>query len=452
MSKKILSLSMLLFALAFLVACGGSRELNERQLIEILQEDADNSARGMTVTSLTIERRQTEDRTDRVYAIVESNNGDVAQTAFLTLGLTYYDVGGWILSNLNSRQNPIFSPLSPPTQEQAINQLSWSDSSRFNDYDRISLVSTDISDYRNGRASFTFEYTNDRLFLTSSGTVILNSIFSESRGVWETSIMPTVTFGSSGNYWKFENMLGSWQRENNRSEDAPTGFLAPPAVFDNFWINISEISGDSAVASGRASMQRGGSFGIEGHFSEEFNGAFSVSEIGQTLRITVLSLSYVHNPALTFGGAETRYRTYTIIFDADRAFVQMDAAYLNHGQGVEFTLVRSDWMPQAAAVAPSNDNAHTLQHEPTNYLNYFVGIWDCQMIGNAYHFYSDGTGIAHHAGGSSEITWTASENLLTIFYTIYDSEWHWVYRIENGEVFIGINDGIEDARLIRRSD
>ncbi|MCL2838171.1 MAG: hypothetical protein FWE04_03770 [Oscillospiraceae bacterium] len=119
----LLSLSMLII---FLIGCGSNNPPRERDMINDLNSRyafkyrlVDGDFQYFSIDSLTIDRRQTENRTDRIYATITKSNNNFSIIGEYMLLYEYYDVGGWILNNHRAISFEIVTPLTLIPQEQA---------------------------------------------------------------------------------------------------------------------------------------------------------------------------------------------------------------------------------------------------------------------------------------------------------------------------------------------
>lgn len=119
-----------------LSACGVSNPPNETQIISDLQESSFEYYREIenvepsftlvdTITNLEIAKRQTNDKEDTVWCIVQLENDTYRFTTYNICYYNYYDKGGWILDGIESYQSDEYELKNNPLKQESIfNSLS----------------------------------------------------------------------------------------------------------------------------------------------------------------------------------------------------------------------------------------------------------------------------------------------------------------------------------------
>jgi hypothetical protein len=178
-----------------------NKPLGEGELANVLPDEFFQG--NMTVNSVTIERRQTNDKEDIVYIVVEMENNHVHRTAYYKLTINFYDVGGWMIDEWESYQTATFFPTAPPSDDIVNNTLNW----RYvNEGYTVTLISANNDNLRDGHTVHTFDVNLDKTYASSSGSVTVVSDFSENSGSWSSSIASENVVTD----WKFDKMIGSY--------------------------------------------------------------------------------------------------------------------------------------------------------------------------------------------------------------------------------------------------
>ena len=281
------------FIIVLMTACGGmSRPLNENRIAEIIPDRITN---GMTVTNVSIDRRQTDGREDTVYAIITMEDGSVQRTAYYILNINYYDVGGWMIDGFRSYQSSHAIPIAPPSDDIAFDAVR----SRYSGY-TISLISADTSGFQHGHVTFEFEVERERDLLLSTGNVVVSGHFNENWGQWNTSIISE----TMQQQWVLDSLTGIWEA-NWR---CPTG---GPAITKDFTMNITQITDTHIQANGVITEEI---LNLPGRgFEIPFSGNFQIRFEESQVYFTPISGFQIRNPA----GVTPAYRTlnYHIMID-----------------------------------------------------------------------------------------------------------------------------------------
>jgi hypothetical protein len=172
-SKKIIAVWAALVMVLGMVGCGGdspNRPLNERGLADIIPENIlsyslDGETRIMSVNSITIDRRQTIDKVDTVYTVIEMSDEYVRRTAYYKFTINFYDVGGWMIDEQEQYQDTTAIPLKIPSglEDKAADVMSERQINNFN----MLSINQNIEE---GTVNFIFDIQDTQLYLTHSGT------------------------------------------------------------------------------------------------------------------------------------------------------------------------------------------------------------------------------------------------------------------------------------------
>jgi hypothetical protein len=164
-----------------LTACSGKYKLlNENAIAKIIPDDIKNE---MSVKNVTIDRRQTNDKEDIVFAVIDMENDNIHHTAYYTLYINYYDTGGWMLDSWKSYQADTFYPVNPPDDGIAYNTVIREI------YDgNITLKSADTDNYESGSCTYVYEFEKENEYWVSVGIAIIECVFLEKFGNWESYV------------------------------------------------------------------------------------------------------------------------------------------------------------------------------------------------------------------------------------------------------------------------
>ena len=124
MKKIIWNIGLILLIGILLVGCKKSA-LSEKELINILPEDIvsymlENELYQSEVTNLEIERRQTNNKSDTVDAIISLEDDYTERTIYATLHLEYYDTGGWQIDSWSPYSDEICTPKIAPDENKIL--------------------------------------------------------------------------------------------------------------------------------------------------------------------------------------------------------------------------------------------------------------------------------------------------------------------------------------------
>lgn len=427
-SKKLLSLVIVGFVSLFLVACGGPpRPLNEAQITEILPSELTLLNRGgvshhFNVTDFTVERRQTEGNEDLVYAIIEMDSNNVRSTAFYALTIHYYDVGGWMIDDWRSFQPRTSQPLTPPPHD--VVHSNW----QIQRHDNPILISENIDSFELGFTTHTFQVTEPRGLFSHVREITLQSSFEDMS--WHSNVTNDRLVSTELNS---EAVSGMWTARTSTNNHSGVPF-APESTDE--WLFDIRIADDG-----------GGYFMIEGHVTNRFwsphrQGTVGANRLletgGVAFQDTVFSMSteipstigtFNGNQAfhfdLTYGSLVEETRNWTVVFEADRAYLLMDIVIPATWFEAARISIRTLELERVNAVATFSLNSQPVVH--SNETN--VGSVDNSLLGRwellrTYEwepvefrtFNADGTGlIDRDIESPRRFLWTSENN--SIFYT-----------------------------------
>ena len=165
--KVIAAVLMLLFAAMLLSACGNS-PLNENKLAQIIPEDIlkyslDGTTNIMTVKNLTIDKRQTNENEDIVYAIIDMEDSYVHRTAYYMFNISHWNKTGWIIEKWEKYQNTTSYPVSCPAENMANDVISKKR------YEGYTLKSVNTNDLKNGKCAYIFDISDVKRYAATSG-------------------------------------------------------------------------------------------------------------------------------------------------------------------------------------------------------------------------------------------------------------------------------------------
>jgi len=201
--KNILFSCVGIFAITiFLFSCG-KRPLSENDLSkiipnEILEYFLDGEKNKMLIKNFAIDRRQTNNKEDIVYTIIDMEDNYVHRTAYYILKINYYDKGGWIIDSWEKYKNTEAYPLQAPTSEDKIDILL---NEKFSNFDFLSM---NVDDLRNGYCSYFYNVNDIKPNFNRSGQVdIVYSFNGSDNCYWEAKLNITEVVTT----WK---IVGNW--------------------------------------------------------------------------------------------------------------------------------------------------------------------------------------------------------------------------------------------------
>jgi len=156
------------------------KPLNEDEIVKIASGRVE---RGMAVTGVSIDRRETDGREDIVFAVVTTEDDNIRRTADYELFLRYYDDDGWMLVNAIRHQILTVIPLAPPSEDLSFDMVS----NLYREYE-ISLAFEHTNDFHTGRVIHTYNVKRELPLFTSEGSISIVNDFSENTESWSASI------------------------------------------------------------------------------------------------------------------------------------------------------------------------------------------------------------------------------------------------------------------------
>ena len=186
----ILAIILAIGGIAWLTTRGGNKPLNEDKIAQIVPNDIlkyslNGATNTMTVNNVTIDKRQTYEKNDIVYAVINMEDRYVNRTAYYILTINYYDKGGWIIEKWEKYRDSTSYPLSPPSENTANNEIS-------KQYKGYKIISVDTSDLINRKCVYVFDISDARRYVTFSGQAeVVFSLNSGDYLKWEASSVDT---------------------------------------------------------------------------------------------------------------------------------------------------------------------------------------------------------------------------------------------------------------------
>ena len=128
--KKIAFVILLLLVALGLCSCRSNplkaeqiKETLPKEVTELIINDpfdsTNNDVYQLSVNSVEIEKRQTNDKSDVVWCAIEMENEYYRYTRFITCHYSFYDEGGWLLDNWEENREPEWTVLQNPFHENA---------------------------------------------------------------------------------------------------------------------------------------------------------------------------------------------------------------------------------------------------------------------------------------------------------------------------------------------
>lgn len=196
-----------LLSCAMLSSCGIPNPPQQKQLIRDLPSDitaitvenpfdlTDMDVYEMEDVSLSIEKRQTNEKEDFVYCVVDLKNQYYYFTKYVKLNYTYYDQGGWILDGWEYYQDTSYQVLANPFDEEQA-ALKWS-----YDYSTVSLEDTALELEQN---SITYEFyvENQHKHAVTAGNLTVTYTFNGTQWIENADVSDVLT------EW---NIVGDWE-------------------------------------------------------------------------------------------------------------------------------------------------------------------------------------------------------------------------------------------------
>lgn len=206
-----------------LSSCGVSNPPNENKIAQNIPEDirtviidnpfdATNSdVYVMDVKSVSIEKRQTNEKTDTAYCIIELENDYYCFTKSIITYYNYYDKGGWILDD--------YSEYNPPTWK--LKDCPFSGDNVKGLISNYSIINENkpSTDTNLGTVEFTFDVREESENVTEEGTIAITLLFDGSS--WSYDI-------NRDNVDLNWNILGHWYS----------------SIYSGIYLDINEKSND----------------------------------------------------------------------------------------------------------------------------------------------------------------------------------------------------------------
>lgn len=224
MKKSWLSLFIGIVACLLLSSCGVPSPPNENDIAQSIPEDIrtviiDNPFDAtnsdiyiMDVQSVSIEKRQTNEKKDTAYCIIELENDYYRFTKSIITYYNYYDKGGWILDN--------YSEYNPTTWEiKKCPFISDEIAGLISDY-RVIDAKGPVIDTSSGTVSFTFDVNDEYENVTSKGSIDVLLVFDGSRWAYD------INTDNINLNW---NILGHWYS----------------SIYSGIYLDINELTNDS---------------------------------------------------------------------------------------------------------------------------------------------------------------------------------------------------------------
>ena len=206
--KKTFSVFALIIVFS-LLSCS-QRPLNENSISKIVPEEILRYSSGgethtMLVKKVKTDRRQTNDKVDTVYAIVDMDDDIVHKTGYYIFTINYYDQGGWIIDKWEQYQTPYIYPLKPPSDEIADGVIS----AQFKNY---TLLSKETSHPEEG-CIYTFGINDDGVIYRITGEISIVADFSVDTYSW----IPSIYSNDLTPAW--DDLYGDWRGEYRASSN-----------------------------------------------------------------------------------------------------------------------------------------------------------------------------------------------------------------------------------------
>ena len=198
----ILAIILAIGGFAWLTTRGGNKPLNENKIAQIVPNDIlkytlNGTTNTMTVNNVSIDKRQTYEKNDIVYAVINMEDRYVNRTAYYIFTINYYDKGGWMIEKWEKYRDSTSYPLSPPSENTANNEIS----KQYKSYTLNSVVTHDLI---NGKCAYVYDISDAKRYATFSGQAeVVFSLNSGDDLQWSSSVRAsglTVKWDISGKY------------------------------------------------------------------------------------------------------------------------------------------------------------------------------------------------------------------------------------------------------------
>lgn len=199
---------MLILAMIFLLTACKEKPYDEKKIMQDIPADilairVDGVGYSMTVDSLEIVKRQTEDRVDEIYCTIVMSNQYYKVEGDYYCCYNYYDKGGWILesSNISNVNISILSEELPSIVEEELLKEHISYKSKFYDIQDVSVEKTNDIGY-----TIKYNIIRKNTYCYESGTYIIEYFLVNHGGLafsWEKAEYPVdllITWDIVGTY------------------------------------------------------------------------------------------------------------------------------------------------------------------------------------------------------------------------------------------------------------
>lgn len=229
-----------------LTSCGTPKPPQENELAENIPEEFKSVMIGnpfdelnmyiydMDVTSVTIEKRQTNEKADTVYCVVEFDNEYYHFTRYLKMDFNYYDQGGWILDD--------YSEYNPAEWKVVKCSLRADEVAYVCDYPQVELKESTV-DSTNGTAAFYFDVEDVRNNGAFRGTVVVNCQFDGEKWTYTKSSDDVRFIWDIVGTWSYSKVeKTSYDSTVNEITVTIQDFDQSSVIMDGTWYMNSEFS------------------------------------------------------------------------------------------------------------------------------------------------------------------------------------------------------------------
>lgn len=260
----------------------------------------------LSIESLEIIKRQTNEKDDNIYCTVIMSNTDYRLSMDCYFLYNYYDVGGWILDYYEIQNQPILIPLTGISTETAHSYLSQ--------YYEILGANSATFSADTGVSYFNFSIKEDHTYCSFSGNIDVFYSFSYQVDFEESSCnisarwIPEV--GDLGSITYDWNVEGSWYAAIYRTSGHNVGKFTGYELY----LDITQLSGNSITVEA-----------VSPYDGSEYNSSNNRMEYIGNADVTY-DYSTHGDPTLTFNFTIRKDGSayYTIIINKDSAIVHKD--------------------------------------------------------------------------------------------------------------------------------
>lgn len=253
MKKNFVLLCTTLILLLMAFGCQ-DKAVNEKQIIENLPKDFvtmtienpftdEISDMQLTIDSLEIEKRQTNEKDDTIYCIVKLSNEYFEFTKYIRCYYVYYDKGGWILENWDYYQDETCKLIANPFPDEKPFPTD-SEYDLFAYYYTINECIDVQLDNENNCVKYTYNVEKEDPLLVKKGQAdIIYSLVVEPKTTgWTISFDRTVDTSRMTGEWK--DIIGVWSQGNSNTWD-----------IKHCTLNIEEMDMDSKKLKGSITLE-----------------------------------------------------------------------------------------------------------------------------------------------------------------------------------------------------